>query len=156
MQTTAASYSQRSGTFVDVPTDISCPGNATQWNMCYYSSTSATSSTTNFGVYRLSYGTTYTLIAESLDTYNIARNVSAYACSQFTISPQYVVQPGDILVVCVQSSARLGVAGTSTTSILLDTGTCTSLPGTTINTNSYTYSTTNGVTLHISLGKGFL
>ena len=158
VQTSAAPGGQRSGTFVDVPTAISCPGNATQWNMCYYSSGSATSSTTNFGVYRRSSGTTYTFITESQATYSIAQSASTYACSHFPISQQYVVKPGDIIVVCVQSGGggagnRLGIAGTGANT-LLNTSPCISLPGATLDTS--TYSLSSGITLHVNLGKDSL
>ena len=142
----------RSGTYVNIPTAISCPGNATQWNVCYYSTNSAAVSTTNFGVYRLSTGTSYSLITASQATYTIPINAAAYACSQFPITTQYIVQPGDILVVCVQGgTARLGVVGTASTNILRNTAGCSGLPGATLDTS--TYSTANSVTLHVSLGK---
>ena len=153
-QTTPASGNGVSGTFVNIPTALSCPGNATQWNVCYYRSTSAVNSVTNFGVYRLSSGTTYSLITASQVSHAIAKSALTYACTQFPISAQYVVQPGDILVVCVQTGGKqLGVVGTATTDILQNTAGCSGLPGATLDTSTNMYSTASGLTLHVSLGK---
>ena len=142
-----------SGTFVNVPTAISCPGNATQWNICYYKSSSAPGvSTTVFAVYRLTSGTTYKLITESQATLSIPKTALTYDCSQISVTAQYVVQPGDILVACVQSGgARLGVAGTATTSILLGGTTCVT-PAATIDTSTG-YTLQPSLTAHVSLGE---
>ena len=152
----------RSGTFVNISSPLNCPGNATQWNMCYYSATSDLTSTTYFGVYRLSSGTMYNLVNMSSTMFTMSRNNSAFACSQFPIpqAQQYAVVPGDILVVCVQSrgAGRLGivasVTGTSD-SVLRDSNTCTALPSSPIDTSSGggVYSQSIGYTLHVSLGK---
>ena len=150
--TNAAANGFRSGTFVNVPTAISCPGNATQWNICYYKSTSAGTSTTFFGVYRLMSGTTYNLITASQAMLTVQRSSLSYDCSHISVTAQYVVQPGDILVVCVQSGgAQLGVAGTATTSIRLDSTSCNTLD-TTIDTNTG-YTLQLSLTAHVSLGE---
>ena len=46
-------------------------------------------------------------------TLTVAQNSPAFACSQFPIpqSQQYVVLPGDILVVCVQTRVSSGGPG---------------------------------------------
>ena len=153
IQTTAVASGLRSGTFVNVSPAISCPGNATQWNICYYRSTSAMgTSTTLFAVYRLISGTTYNLITASQTTFTIARTALTYDCRHINVTAQYVVQPGDILVVCVQSGgAQLGVAGIASTSILLDSTSCNTLDPTIDTSTGYTLQ--SGLTVHVSLGE---
>ena len=74
-----------------------------------------------------------------------------YDCSHIIVTAQYVIQPGDILVACVQSGgSRLGVAGTATTSILLG-GSCTTLTITIDTSSGFTLQ--SSLTLHINLGK---
>ena len=156
MQTSAAGTGLRSGTFFNVSTAISCPGYATQWNICYYMSTSAMgTSTTVFAVYRLMSGTTYKLITESQATLSIPRTSLTYDCSHIAVTAQYVVQPGDILVACVQSGSgngpRLGVAGTATTSILLGGTSCVT-PAATIDISTG-YMLQPSLTAHVNLGE---
>ena len=112
-------------------------------------------STTVFAVYRLISGTTYNLITESQTTLTIPRTALTYDCSHINVTAQYVVQPGDILVACVQSGfgggPRLGVAGTATTSILLGGTSCVT-PAATIDTSTG-YMLRSGLTAHVNLGK---
>lgn len=154
--------SQRTGTFVNISSSVSCPGNATRWNICYYNSITDPSSTTYFGVYRLTSGTVYNLVNGSSTKFTIPQNNSAYACSQFPIpqSQQYIVLPGDILVVCVQARVnnggpgRLGIVASLTgASVLRDSTPCTSLPSSPINIGGGVYNPSSGNTLHVSLGK---
>ena len=156
--------SQRTGTFVNISSSVSCPGNATRWNICYYNSTTDPSSTTYFGVYRLTSGTVYNLVNGSSTKFTIPKNNSAYACSRFPIpqSQQYIVLPGDILVVCVQARVnnngpgRLGIVASLTgASVLRNSATCTSLPSSPINIGGAVYSSSSGTTLHVSLGKAY-
>eukprot|EP00731_Ephydatia_muelleri_P018711 Em0011g751a len=112
-----ASPTSRSGVFANVSTPLTCTGNATGWNICYYNSTTDANTNTYFSVYRLYSGTQYYLVNGSLSNYTIARNSSRnYTCTQLPISRQYTVQPNDIIVVCVRnaSSGRLGIAGNVT------------------------------------------
>ena len=152
---TQTSAATRSGIFVNVSTPVSCSGNATRWNICYYNSSTDASTTTLFSVYRPSAGTYY-LVNGSLTNYTIARNSSnTYTCTQFAISQQYTVLAGDIIVVCVQnaSSGRLGIAGNVTgTSVLQNpSASCTSL-ATSLRTTSG-YNLVGGITLHANIGK---
>ena len=97
-------------------------------------------------------GTTYNLITASQTTFTIARTGLMYDCSQISVTTQYVVQPGDILVACVQSGGtRLGVAGTATTSILLGGTNCVT-PAATIDTSTG-YTLQPSLTAHVSLGE---
>ncbi|KAL5486847.1 hypothetical protein EMCRGX_G019382 [Ephydatia muelleri] len=157
-----AAPAQRSttGTFVNISSSVSCPGNATRWNICYYNSTTDPSSTTYFGVYRLTSGTVYNLVNGSSIKFTIPQNNSAYACSRFPIpqSQQYTVLPGDILVVCVQTRVSFGrptrlgiVASVTGASVLRDSTPCTSLPSSPINIGGAVYSSSSGTTLHVSL-----
>ena len=163
MQAAPAQRLTTTGTFVNISSSLSCPGNATRWNICYYNSITDPSSTTYFGVYRLTSGTVYNLVNGSSTKFTIPQNNSAYACSQFPIpqSQQYIVLPGDILVVCVQARVnnnvgpgRLGIVAALTgASVLRDSTQCTSLPSSPINIGSGVYIPSNGNTLHVSLGK---
>eukprot|EP00731_Ephydatia_muelleri_P018647 Em0011g687a len=129
---TQASPTSRSGVFANISTPLTCTGNATGWNICYYNSTTDANTTTYFSVYRLYSGTQYYLVNGSLSNYTIARNSSRnYTCTLLPISRQYTVQPNDIIVVCVRnaSSGRLGIAGNVTgTSVLQNSAaSCSSL-----------------------------
>ena len=154
-QASAASATFRSGIFANVSTPLSCRGNATKWNICYYNSTTDTNTTSVFSVYRLSSGTQYYLVNGSLTNYTIAKNSSStYACTQFPISQQYAVQPGDIIVVCVQnaSSGRLGIAGNVTgASVLLNSAASCSTLAASLRTSSGFSQIFSG-TLHVNLG----
>ena len=97
-------------------------------------------------------GTTYNLITASQAMLTVQRSSLSYDCSHINVTAQYVVQPGDILVVCVQpGNAQLGVAGTATTSILLDSTSCNTLDPTIDTSTGYTLQ--SGLTAHVSLGK---
>ena len=164
VQAAPAQRSTTTGIFVNISSSVSCPGNATRWNICYYNSTTDPSSTTYFGVYRLTSGTMYNLVNGSSTKFTIPQNNSAYACSQFPIpqSQQYTVLPGDILVVCVQTRVRFGgsgrlgiVASLTGASVLQGSTQCTSLPSSPINIGGGIYSSSSGTTLHVSLGKAY-
>ena len=99
-------------------------------------------------------GTTYNIITESQQTLSIPKPSIAYDCSQINVTSQYVVQPGDILVACVQGGgSRLGVAGTATTSILLGNSGCNTLDRTIDASAGAVFTLEPTLTLHLNLGK---
>ena len=153
---TQASPTSRSGVFANVSTPLTCTGNATGWNICYYNSTTDANTTTYFSVYRLYSGAQYYLVNGSLSNYTIARNSSRnYTCTQLPISRQYTVQPNDIIVVCVRNagSGRLGIAGNVTgTSVLQNSAASCSSLSTSLQLGS-SYIRINSITLHVNLGK---
>ena len=123
------------GTFANVNTSLSCSGNATKWNLCFYGSTTDTNSVTYLGIYRLLSGTTYSLIPGSLTSYtNTVQRTFTYTCSSLAIpqSKQYIVNPGDVLMACVprfNNVGRLGIIGVTTgASVLRNSVACSSLP----------------------------
>ena len=97
-----------------------CPGNATGWNMCYYSSKTDNSNAAYLAVYRPS-GTQYSLVSGSSSSYSVSPIMSGYSCSQFSIprSQQFVVQQGDVIAACVQpsGSGRVGIVATASGSL---------------------------------------
>ena len=130
----APPFRNNHGTFANVNASLSCSGNATKWNLCFYGSTTDTNSVTYLGIYRLLSGTTYSLIPGSLTshTYTVQRTFT-YTCSSLAIpqSQQYIVNPGDVLMACVPrfNFGRLGIIGVTTgASVLRNSVTCSSLP----------------------------
>ena len=149
------------GTFAITSTFQNCSGNATKWNICFYSATTDTHSTTFLGVYRLSQNLEYSLVSGSpvAHTYTIPQSAPTYACSWIAIPQpqQYSVHPGDILVACVQSrnNGRLGIVGSVTgASVLRNDATCSSLPSGLLNVSSSggIFTQISDLTLHINLG----
>ena len=145
------------GTFAIVNAPHNCSGNATKWNICYYSATTDQSSTTYLGVYRSLPGTTYRLVSRSLTPfmYTTPQNAPPYACSRVDIpqSQQYMVHPGDILVACVMSrnNGKLGIVGSvSGASVVQINNQCSSLPSDLPTSSSFT--PTPDITVHINIG----
>ena len=104
---TQLTSSSQSGLIVNTANVAQCPGNATTWNMCYYSSTTDQSSTVYIGVYR-SGNNQYALVPGSPSNYTISKPQSSptYSCINFSIplSQQFMVQMGDVIAACVQPS----------------------------------------------------
>ena len=154
-QASPASAAYRSGVFANISTPLTCTGNATGWNICYYNSTTDASTNTYFSVYRLYSGTQYYLVNGSLSNYTIARNSSRnYTCTRLSISRQYTVQPNDIIVVCVQnaSSGRLGIAGNSTGSSVFQNSAASCASLTSSLRLASGFSQINSASLHVNLG----
>lgn len=139
VQASSASRFNSHGTFANVDTSLSCSGNATKWNVCFYGgfATDIGSTVTYLGVYRLFFGTTYRLIPGSSTTYTytVPQGTPTYTCNSSAIpqSQQYTVNPGDVLMACVprlSGPGRLTIIGYTTTgtSVLRNSGTCSSLP----------------------------
>ncbi|KAL5491596.1 hypothetical protein EMCRGX_G016911 [Ephydatia muelleri] len=99
--------STTTGFIMNTANSSQCPGNATGWNMCYYSSKTDNSNAAYLAVYRPS-GTQYSLVSGSSSSYSVSPIMSGYSCSQFLIpqSQQFVVQQGDVIAACVQPSAN--------------------------------------------------
>ena len=147
------------GLLVSTSTPTNCSGNATGWNICYYSRSTDVPSTARFGVYRVSTGSTYNLVPGSTTSFTVSQSISGYTCSSVALSQnsQFTVLPGDILAACVQApkmyfgSGRLGVVGAVSAglSILQASNTaCGTLAGS-VDTS---VSADSGYTTHISLG----
>ena len=142
-----------------------CPGNATEWSLCYYKSTT-TSAVAYLAVYRPSLnGNQYSLVSGSYSSYSISSNPAFYFyyCSKFLLqqSQQFAVQQGDVIAACVRpsGSGRVGIVARTTGSLkaLLYTGnpaiTCgTQLPSSILMTRL----TSTPITLHVSLGVSSL
>lgn len=165
LQGTAPS-TQVYGLFINTVDTTNCTGNATAWNVCYYNATSDIISNTQFGLYRPLPGTTsYTLVSGSQSSYSVFRGSSLYTCTKYSISQQFVVQPGDVIFACMQYT-RLGAIGNVPAypgySVLhADAAsaptTCSSVATNIINV-AVGYSTLTGLALHVKLGKpnGFM
>ena len=148
--------STTTGFIVNNANPSQCPGNATRWNMCYYSS--GNSNAVYLAVYRPS-GTQYSLVSGSSSSYSVSPIMSGYNCSHFSIpqSQQFVVQQGDVIAACVQpsGSGRVGIVATASGSLRaqLYTGspsiTCGSPLPSTILLSKFT---SISITLHVSLG----
>ena len=133
-----------------------CPGNATRWNMCYYSS--GNSNAAYLAVYRPS-GTQYSLVSGSSSNYSVSPIMSGYNCSHFSIpqSQRFVVQQGDVIAACVKpsSSGRVGIVATANGSLRAQLYTrpipiiCGSPLPSTIQQSRLT---SMSITLHVSLG----
>ncbi|KAL5491611.1 hypothetical protein EMCRGX_G016929 [Ephydatia muelleri] len=106
------------GLIINSANPSQCPGNATRWNMCYYSSDN--SNAAYLTVYRLN-GTQYSLVSGSSSSYSVSPIMSGYNCSHFSIpqSQQFVVQQGDVIAACVQpsGSGRVGIVATASGSL---------------------------------------
>ena len=146
--------STTTGFIMNTANSSQCPGNATGWNMCYYSSDN--SNAAYLAVYRPS-GTRYSLVSGSSSSYSVSPIMSGYSCSHFLIpqSQQFVVQQGDVVAACVQpsGSGHAGIVATASGSLraqlYTDSITCgLPLPSTVSNRNIATRS----ITLHVSLG----
>ena len=162
IQGTAPS-TQTYGLFINTVDTTNCTGNATAWNVCYYNSTSAFFSNTQFGVYRpLPGSTNYTLVPGSLSSYYVIRGSSIYTCTKYPIAQQFVVQPGDVIFACLQQNLQLGVIGNVSGypgySVLRADATASSISScSSVVTNlinvTVGYSTLTGLALHVKLGK---
>ena len=128
--------------------------------MCYYSNQSDATMSSYFAIYRPTNGNNYDRIGSAL-TYNATRNLSTtYVCDRIPIpqSQQYVVQPQDVLAVCLKSvgSGYQGMVASNVTgaSVLLAISTCPSgLMGTSLTVNNgQGFSSITSTTLHISIG----
>ena len=110
--------SSTTGFIMNTANSSQCPGNATRWNMCYYSS--GNSNAAYLAVYRPS-GTQYSLVSGSSSSYSVSPIMSGYNCSHFSIpqSQQFVVQQGDVIAACVQpsGSGRVGIVATASGSL---------------------------------------
>ncbi|KAL5475522.1 hypothetical protein EMCRGX_G025349 [Ephydatia muelleri] len=150
--------------FANISGPLTCAGNATSWNVCYYQSTTDYRSTqTYLGVYRPASASSgqYNMVPGS--SFTAAVNgmtvpTGAYVCSNFALSARYTVYPGDVLVACVQDagSGKLGVAAAVPGAVVLwyDVfGGCAALPTSPIDLSptSATYVVLNDITLHIKL-----
>ena len=150
--------SPTTGFIVNNANPSQCPGNATGWNMCYYSSKTDNSNAAYLAVYRPS-GTQYSLVSGSSSNYSVSPIMPGYNCSHFSIpqSQQFVVQQGDVVAACVQpsGSGRVGIVASTSGSLKAQlysgtpTITCGSpLPSSIPQANFATKS----ITLHVSLG----
>ena len=149
--------------FANISGPLTCAGNATSWDICYYMSTTDYVRTeTYFGVYRpaSANSTMYTLVQGSSFIAPVDGTAirMAYECSNFSIPRPFTVYPGDILAACVKDpdSGRLGVVATvpgASVSWKDVFGGCTALPGGPMDLSGSTYTIVNGVTLHARLGK---
>eukprot|EP00731_Ephydatia_muelleri_P014779 Em0008g499a len=103
-------------------------------------------------------GTQYSLVSGSSSNYSVSPIMSGYNCSHFLIpqSQQFVVQQGDVIATCVQSSGsrRVGIVATASGSLRAQLYTRTPsipcgspLPSTIPQANFATRS----ITLHVSL-----
>eukprot|EP00731_Ephydatia_muelleri_P014740 Em0008g460a len=110
--------STTTGFILNTANPSQCPGKATRWNMCYYSS--GNSNAAYLTVYRPS-GTHYSLVSGSSSSYSVSPIMSGYSCSHFSIpqSQQFVVQQGDVIAACVQpsGSGRVGIVATASGSL---------------------------------------
>ncbi|KAL5491597.1 hypothetical protein EMCRGX_G016912 [Ephydatia muelleri] len=108
------------GSIIEISNHTVCPGNATRWNMCYYSSKTDNTNAAYLAVYRPS-GTQYSLVSGFSSSYSVSPIMSGYSCSQFSIpqSQQFVVQQGDVIAACVQpsGSGRVGIVATASGSL---------------------------------------
>ena len=161
-----ATGTQASGLYLNISNAASCAGNATAWNVCYYSNISDAMMTSYFSIYRLVTGSfkgnTYTYYSPvgSYTTYNAIRNISAtYVCDHIPIpqSRQYMVQPQDVLAVCLKSvgSGYQGMVASpvASASVLRASSTCTSGSAAFGNSlGNWNSNTVTSTTLHISIG----
>ena len=150
--------SSSTGFIVNNANSSQCPGNATRWNMCYYSAKTDNSNAAYLAVYRPN-GTQYSLVSGSSSSYSVSPIMSGYSCSQFLIpqSQQFVVQQGDVIAACVQPSGngRVGIVATASGSLRaqLYTGTPTITCGLPLpSTIQQSRFTSMFITLHVSLG----
>ena len=155
-----ATGTQAPGLYINIGNTVSCTGNATAWNVCYYCNKSDATMTSYFAIYRPTTGTKYDRIGSAI-TYNATRNLSTtYVCERIPIpqSQQYVVQPQDVLAVCLKSvgSGYQGMVASPVTgaSVLMMSSTCPlDVMGTSLTTNqAQGFNTVTSTTLHISIG----
>ena len=108
------------GLHVNTAKTARCPGNATAWNLCYY--TTGSKNIVYLGVYRPSSASSYSLVPGSSMNYTVPSSLTQTSpippCIQTSIplSQQFVVQMGDVIAACLKSSTsneRLNVVGTS-------------------------------------------
>ena len=148
--------STTTGFIVNTANSSQCPGKATRWNICYYSS--GNSNAAYLAVYRPS-GTRYSLVSGSSSNYSVSPIMSGYNCSHFSIprSQQFVVQQEDVIAACVHpsSSRRVNIVATAsgslTAQLYTDSSpiTCGSPLPSTIQQSRFT---SMPITLHVSLG----
>ena len=156
-----ATGTQAPGLYISIGNAASCTGNATAWNVCYYSNQSDATMSSYFAIYRPTNGNNYDRIGSAL-TYNATRNLSTtYVCDRIPIpqSQQYVVQPQDVLAVCLKSvgSGYQGMVASYVTgaSVLLASSTCPSdvmVPSLNANPGQQGFMSIVSTTLHISIG----
>eukprot|EP00731_Ephydatia_muelleri_P015150 Em0008g870a len=155
-----ATGTQAPGLYIRIGNTSSCTGNVTAWNVCYYSNQSDATMTSYFAIYRPTTGSKYDRIGSAL-TYNAIRNLSTtYVCERIPIpqSGQYVVQPQDVLAVCLKSvgSGYQGMVASYVTgaSVLLEISTCPSdvmVPSLNANPGQQGFMSIVSTTLHISI-----
>ena len=153
-----ATGTQAPGLYLNIGNAASCAGNATAWNVCYYSNISDGTMTSYLTVYRPTTDNKYDPIG-SITTYSATRNTTlAYVCDHIPIlqSQQYMVQPQDVLAVCLKSvgSGYQGMVASPVpgASILMTSSACTSgnpQIGRKLNIGSPAIAST---TLHVSIG----
>ena len=149
------------GIFANISGPLTCAGNATSWDICYYMSAMDYGSTeTYFGVYRpaSTNSTMYTLVEGSSFTAPVGGTAITmdYECSNFSIQHPFTVYPGDILAACVKLGGLGVVATVPGASVSWDShmyGVYTALPGGPMDLSGYGYTVVNDVTLHVRLGK---
>ena len=162
------SHSTKYGFIMNTANPSQCPGNATGWNLCYYSATTSNTNTVTafLAVYRPlpqsgNQMAQYSLVSGPRSSYSISPIISNYnySCSYLSIpkSQQFVVQQGDVIAACVQpsGSGHVGIVATASGSLKaqLYTGTpsipCRSLLPSSIKLSNFT---SLSITLHVSLG----
>eukprot|EP00731_Ephydatia_muelleri_P014776 Em0008g496a len=153
--------STTTGFIVNNANPSQCPGKATGWNMCYYSSKTDNSNAAYLAVYRPSGSGTmaqYSLVSGSSSIYSVSPIMFGYSCSQFSIpqSQQFVVQQGDVIAACVQpsGSGRVGIVATASGSLRaqLYTGTPSITCGSPLpSTIQQSKLNSMSITLHVSL-----
>ena len=148
--------STTTGLIMNTASSSQCPGNATGWNLCYYSSD--ISNAAYLAVYRTS-SNQYSLVSRSSSSYSVSPIMSGYNCSHFSIpqSQQFVVQRGDVIAACVQpsSSGRVGIVATASGSLTAQmyTGSSSIICGSPLpSTIQQSRFTSMSITLHVSLG----
>lgn len=156
-----ATGTQAPGLYTNILNLASCAGNATAWNLCYYSGTSEATMVSYFAVYRPppTAGASYSLVG-SVATYSATRNLAIpYVCDHIPIpqSQQYAVQPGDVLTVCLKkvgSGYQGMVAHVAGASVLMASSDCTSPGAMTPTLNiAVGFVSVADITIHISMGK---
>eukprot|EP00731_Ephydatia_muelleri_P015162 Em0008g882a len=154
-----ATGTQAPGLYTNIGNAASCAGNATAWNVCYYSARSDRTMISYFAVYRPATGSNYRRIG-SAATYTATRNTAiTYVCDRVPIpqSDQYVVQPQDVLAVCLKSvgSGYQGMVASPVTgaSVLMATSACASANTAMANNLNIGvgFNTISSTTVHISI-----
>ena len=154
----SSNYYSQDSTYFGIGAPLTCAGNATRWNVCYYPTANSTSASATLAVYRCTSvscnrysqvpGSTITVTSPS---YTSTCTPPSYVCTNISLTSPFTVNTGDVLVGCIPQNKGLHIAANIPgSSVYYRNGNFDCSSRIALNSN---YQVQSGLSLLISLGK---